>query len=118
MKAHVAVDDTRNPVLSCSRSLCYQLLLKAKPQNPIVIKFFLQRGPNGDADLRPAVEEFQFSGDRLETPNYELPLTNPAGLQPPALAQGHQPAPCAVPVVTFLFRFTTYRLHILVKLVT
>lgn len=76
MKAHVAVDDTRNPVLSCNRSLSYQLLLKAKPQNPIVIKFFLQRGPNGDADLRPAVEEFQFSGDRLETPNYELPLTN------------------------------------------
>lgn len=77
VKARVNVDSSRNPLHCCNRSLSYQLLLKTKPSSAVVIRFFILRGPHGDADVRPVVQEFEFSGDKLESPHYELPLANP-----------------------------------------
>ena len=77
VKARVNVDNSRNPVHCCNRSLSYQLVLKTKPQNAIMIRFLMLRGPHGDAEICPAVQEFEFNGENQESPFFELPLANP-----------------------------------------
>jgi len=67
-------DSQDNPVHVMNRSISYQLILKSKPSSPLPVSYFALSGPFGDASLSPAVHEFDFGPDALESPFNALPL--------------------------------------------
>lgn len=69
--------DAVNPVHIMNRSMSYQLILKSKPSSVLPVTFFALDGPFGDASLSPAIYEFDFGPDALETPYNVLPLVKP-----------------------------------------
>jgi hypothetical protein len=74
-KAFVS-ENIKNPALTCSRSLTYQLVCKSKLQNPIRLHYLALKGPFTDLNMRPTVYEFEFSQDNIETEKKEFPIVD------------------------------------------
>ena len=68
-------DNQDNPVHMMKRSISYQLILKSKPSSTLSVTYFTLTGPFGDTSLSPAICEFEFGPDALESPYNALPLT-------------------------------------------
>jgi len=67
-------DSQDNPVHVMNRSISYQLVLKSKPSSTLHVSFITLSGPFGDASLSPAIYEFEFGPEALESQYYPLPL--------------------------------------------
>ena len=67
-------DSQENPIHMMNRSISYQLVLKSKPTSMLSVSFFALSGPFSDASLSPAIYEFDFGPDSLESPYNALPL--------------------------------------------
>lgn len=57
---------------NASRSLSYQLVLKGKGNHEI--KYFLTKGPFGDAKINPEVQRFEFRDDNKESEYHSIDL--------------------------------------------
>ncbi|ELT87328.1 hypothetical protein CAPTEDRAFT_168572 [Capitella teleta] len=73
IKSHVN-DSQKSPEKTCKRTLSYQLILKSKIEHPFHVHFLALRGPYGDMQARPAVYEFEFTKESLESPVRDLPV--------------------------------------------
>jgi len=67
-------DSQDNPVHVMNRSISYQLVLKTKPSSALLVSFFTLSGPHGGAPLLPAIHEFAFGPETLESAYNPLPL--------------------------------------------
>jgi len=67
-------DSQDNPIHTMHRSISYQLIMKSKPTSALTVSFFALTGPFGDASLSPAIYEFDFGPDVLESQYHALPL--------------------------------------------
>lgn len=67
-------DNQDNPIHSMIRTLGYQLVLKTRPQSPVLMSYVALKGPFGETHVDPVVYEFEFTGDVTESPYQELPL--------------------------------------------
>lgn len=60
-------DSQDNPIHMMNRSISYQLVLKTKPTSVLSVSFFALSGPFSDASLSPAIYEFDFGPDSMES---------------------------------------------------
>jgi len=67
-------DSQDNPVHVMNRSISYQLILKSKPSSTLPVTYFTLTGPFGNATLSPAIYEFEFGPEALESLYNALPL--------------------------------------------
>jgi len=67
-------DSQDDPVHMMNRSISYQLVLKSKPSSTLHVSFITLSGPFGDASLSPAISEFEFGPESLESQYNPLPL--------------------------------------------
>lgn len=68
--------DQKDPAHSAQRALTYQLVLKSKITQPIVIHFVILKGPFGDMKVNPAIYKHEFTADILETTHHDLPIVD------------------------------------------
>lgn len=66
--------DSKNPSQSTRRSLHFQLVLKSRLTSPLKVYFVVLKGPFGDIRVNPAIFDFEFNNDKLETDYQELPI--------------------------------------------
>ncbi|XP_076042883.1 zinc finger TRAF-type-containing protein 1 homolog [Oratosquilla oratoria] len=71
-------DNQRDPHLTCTRYLTYQLIVKSKPSTPLVVHFMILRGPFGDMRVEPHIWQFEFTEANTESPFFALPLPDSA----------------------------------------
>lgn len=69
-------DNQENPIHTMTRTLSYQLVLKTRPQSPVLMSFVALKGPFGETFIDPVIYEFEFNADTLESPFQEFPLSD------------------------------------------
>jgi len=73
VKAFVS-ENIKNPAMTCTRLLTYQLVCKSKLQNPVRLHYLALRGPFSELNMRPRVYDFEFNQENMETEKKEFPI--------------------------------------------
>ena len=61
---------------SCRRVLSYQLLQKSKGN--CNVKFMMLRSPFGESAIKPALKQYEFSEDNIDSGHHDISLADPS----------------------------------------